>query len=194
MIKMAVNAGTFAVGGGRALKNLDELANLIDKYKSNLTITMRKAGNEASKRIKQEVIDARGGAGRGISVTSKKYGPFGLKISITANGVRPEGSSGSTEWSDPVWAGRIFLASESGDIGRKAFVLAAKEGRSAYRVSRSSGRWTQGQFLRGPLNVPQIGAYYFSGENQPIRKDAYQVMLDVLDEYHYNFIVNPRGR
>lgn len=188
---MSVNAGTFSVGGGRALKNLGELADLVDKYKIDLRVTIRKAGNEASKIIKEEVILPRGAAGKYVSVDSKRYGPFGLKISISADKNAAAGS-GSTSWSDPFWAAQIFLKSENGEIGRQAFTLSKEDKR--YKISRSSGRWQQGEILMAPLNIPQIGAYYFSKGNQPIRKEAYEIMLDTLNDYHYNFIVNPRGR
>ena len=180
------------------LKNIENLAMLLDTAPAKIQRANDRAAKSAKKKI-EENLRKRGRPGRFIEMDYKKYGPLGLKFSFE---VRPgkgghRGGSASRKYSALI-AAKIFLFSEQGFTGRRAFTLnrdhrtVNKKGNpsrsGAYKISHSSGEWKKGTLLPGPLRIPAIGPFYFSSKSgmprKKIQKMATEIIRDELDKQY----------
>lgn len=146
----------------------------IESFLLSMPNKIAKANDIATKDSVDEIrknILKRGKPGRFINVESKKYGSFGMKVSIDSKGAMRGGSrvGGRRQYNAKI-AANIFLMSEMGYRGRKAFTLPMRKiSRSGnfenrYRVSHNSGRWRVGTSFVGPLAIPAIGPFHFSAQ------------------------------
>ena len=168
------------------LQNIETLAKLIDTIPAKL----QRANDRAAKNAKTKIeanLRKRGRPGKFIQMDYKKYGPLGLKFSFE---IRPgkgghRGGNANRRYR-PLIASKIFLFSEQGVIGRRAFVLRPmkdkKGGTKRYVVSHSSGEWRKGQKLLGPLRIPQIGPFYFSTKSGMPRKKIQKMAAEIIRE------------
>lgn len=117
-------------------------------------------------------IRRRGKPGRFIEVYYKKYGKAGAKLEIktelSRGGFRTSGTF--KRGFNAKHATNIFMRAEMGKVGRRRFTIKKKAPRgdgstSRYMVSRSSGRWNQGQKFLGPLRIPQLNPFHFSAKS-----------------------------
>jgi len=177
------------------LKNIENLAMLLDTAPAKIQRANDRAAKSAKKKI-EENLRRRGRPGRFIEMDYKKYGPLGLKFSFE---IRPgkgghRGGSASRKYSALI-ASKIFLFSEQGLTGRKAFTLPSKKEKNEsysqtkrYVISHSSGEWRKGQKLVGPLRIPAIGPFYFSSKSgmprKKIQKMAAEIIRDELDKQY----------
>jgi len=174
------------------LKNIENLAIFLETSPAKIQRANDRAAKSAKKKI-EENLRRRGRPGRFIEMDYKKYGPLGLKFSFE---IRPgkggyRGGSASRKYSALI-ASRIFLFSEQGVTGRKAFTLPSKKQKSGetkrYVISHSSGEWRKGQKLVGPLRIPAIGPFYFSSKSgmprKKIQKMAAEIIRDELDKQY----------
>jgi hypothetical protein len=136
-------------------------------------------------------VRRRGRPGKAINASYQQYGEFGLKIRISIGGSRGGNTGGRTKSGkySILIASRIFLSSEQGKIGRRAFSLPMKIGTSSgkvsggYIVSHSSGPWRKGQRLIGPLSIPQIGPFHFSSQSGMKREKISTMARNSLKGY-----------
>lgn len=164
------------------LNNLEKLATFIEMMPAKIDRANDRAGKKAQMLI-EENLRKRGAPGRFVDVTYKKYGPLGLKFSFRTKtgrgGYRGSGKRGYSA----LWATRIFLNSEQGITGRRAFTLPSKSsstGSKRYVVSHSSGRWKRGQKFTGPLRIPAIGPFYFSAKSGMPRKRIQKTSAEII--------------
>jgi hypothetical protein len=183
------------------LNNVEKLATLIEMMPAKIDRANDRAGRKAQQAI-EENLRRRGAPGRFVDVTYKKYGPLGLKFSFKTRTGRGGYRGGGNRQYSALWATRVFLNSEQGMTGRRAFTLSRdqktvnKKGNpsrsGAYRISHSSGQWKKGTTLAGPLRIPAIGPFYFSSKSgmprKKIQKSAAEIIRNELDkEYRKTF-------
>jgi len=193
------------------LDNLEKLATFLEVVPARIDKANDRAASVAVFKIEQN-LKRRGKPGRFVKVSYKRYGSFGLKIRFETRGGRGGmyGGGRSTNYS-PLWASRIFLHSEQGMTGRRAFVLPRKErgsysdksGRARtytkrYRFSHTSGEWKEGTQKLGPLKIPAIGPFYFSAKSgmprEDIKKTGRKIILNELNKsYKKEFSKMMRG-
>jgi hypothetical protein len=177
-------------------KSIDSIQKL-EMYVSSMENKINAANDRAAIRsvaIIEKDLRERGRPGRFIKGDIRKYGQFGLRLSFEPTNLRGGNrTGGGKRMYNAKIAADIFIFSESGVTGRKAFTLPRKtseEWTSArYQISHSSGRWKKGQRLRGPLRIPAIGKFYFSAKaGKPritIKKMANKVIREELNK-EYN--------
>lgn len=200
------------------IKNIEQLAVMFE----TMPVKIKKANDRAAKNSQDKIeqdLRRRGRPGKFIKVNYKQYGRYGLKFSFDIQPGRggSRGGSKGRRYS-AVWAARVFIYSEMGMTGRRAFTLPAIQktrqfkGRvrtgdflrtttktvsyqGRYRISHSSGRWKKGQTLRGPLRIPAIGPFHFSamsgGPRKTIQKTASEIIRAELNK-EYDKILGKR--
>jgi len=178
----------------KQIDNLEKLEKVLKTMPAKIDRANDRAGKKAQKAI-EDNLRKRGAPGRFVDVTYKKYGPLGLKFSFNTKvgrgGYRGSGKRGYSA----LWATRVFLNSEQGITGRRAFTLPSKAtntGTKRYVVSHSSGRWKRGEKFTGPLRIPAIGPFYFSAKSgmprKKIQKSAAEIIRNELNkEYNKSF-------
>lgn len=174
----------------RSLDRINDLVNYVDTIPAKLKMANSRAGRMAVRDI-QENVRKRGSAGRAVQVNYNTYGEFGLTFRISVGGTRggnTGGRSRSGHYSILI-ASRIFLNSEEGKVGRRAFTLPHR-GNSFYRVSHTSGEWVKGRLFVGPLTIPELGPFYFSSKNgmkrERISTTSKNIIKDHLNRYYDN--------
>lgn len=178
------------------IQNLETLATLLQSAPEKIQRANDRAGRIAKEKI-EDNLKKRGRPGRFIDVSYKKYGPFGLKFTFdTSKGGRGGYRGGKGRRYSALWASRIFLNSEQGLTGRRAFTLPQvkvvtarnSEVTMRYRVSHTSGRWRKGDKFAGPLRIPAIGPFHFSAQSgmprQRIQKTSVEIIRDELDKQY----------
>jgi hypothetical protein len=185
------------------IKNLENLALIFDSAPAKIQKANDLAARNAQQKIEKD-LRSRGRPGRFIAVNYKKYGQYGLKFSFEIKPGRggSRGGSKSRQYS-AIWAARVFLWSEMGMTGRRAFVLPLRmktrtyKGRKRmgdyietvtktqsyagrYVISHSSGRWKKGRSLEGPLKIPQMGPFHFSSMSGKPRKTIKRAATDII--------------
>jgi len=179
------------------LQNLENLANAIEMIPAKMNRANDRAGKKAQKAI-EDNLRRRGAAGRFVDVTYKKYGPLGLKFSFNTKTGRGGYKGGGKRQYSALWATRVFLYSEQGLTGRRAFTLnrqgkgVNKKGNptrtagGVYKISHSSGQWKKGTTIAGPVKIPAIGPFYFSARSgmprKKIQKSAAEIIRNELNK------------
>lgn len=150
----------------KSIDNLESLSELFEAIPARIKMANANATDVSVRNIKENINKRSPSISRAIKVESYQYGEFGTKIKIYSSGPRGgnTGGRGKKGRYSLVIASRIFLNSEQGKIGRKSFTL-PKKARGYYVLSHTSGKWRKGRRFRGPLTIPQIGAYYFSSKS-----------------------------
>lgn len=197
MIKTSINTGSFGSGSKPGIQNLLDLERLFEEAPEKIELWNDLAAKQTVDRVQHNLAARWEPSQRFISVTSKRYGRFGMQILISvAPGIQIMNTTQGRRY-NPLIAARIFLNTESGYVGRRGFKLrlgGAKGG--LYIVSHSSGKWMAGDRLTG-ATVPQMGAFYYSGktgvEKIPIKKYASQTMVNNLN-VKYKTLLNRSGR
>lgn len=201
------------------IKNIEQLAVVFETMPAKIQRANDRAAKSSKDKIEKD-LRRRGRPGKFIEVNYKGYGKYGLKFSFDIKPGRGgfRGGSKGRKYS-ALWAARVFIYSEMGMTGRKAFTLPAIQktkqfrGRTRtgdftkvttktvsyqgrYRISHSSGRWKEGQTLRGPLRIPAIGPFHFSamsgGPRKTIKKTATDIIRTELNR-EYDKILGKRA-
>jgi len=169
-IKTKINVGQF----GDPLNHFNQVADHYGRLSQKIVEANERALLASVGDIERDLV-RRGRGGKYLSVEVKKSGPSGLSVRIY-----PRSSGGSS-----THIARIFMNSEEGLTGRKAYVLRKKRG---YVISHSSGIWSAGDFIAAPVRIPAIGAYAFSGKTGgshiPIHKMAHDAISNNLNKQH----------
>lgn len=179
----------------RSIKNLEELSRFVDSFPTKFKQANSRAGFMASKKL-QENIARRGRPGEVVRVSYEIYGDYGLKLKIQPASGRGgnTGNRGAYGKYSILIASKIFLKSESGEVGRVAFTVPRRSGKgdrgTRLVVSHTSGRWIKGQKFMGPLSVPAIGPFYFSSKRgmprETIQKTGARILGTYLNKYYNN--------
>lgn len=201
------------------IKNIEQLALLFETMPAKIQRANDRAAQSAQTKIEKD-LRRRGRPGKFIKVNYRSYGQYGLKFSFDIKPGRggSRGGSKGRRYS-ALWAARVFIYSEMGVTGRRAFTLPAiektrtfktrvrtgdytttgtktKSYQGRYRISHSSGRWKEGQTLRGPLRIPAIGPFHFSmmsgGPRKTIKKAASEIIRNELNR-EYDKILGKRA-
>jgi hypothetical protein len=167
-----INSGSFGAG----LEYVKELEHFLDAFPEKLMEANQRALNASKGDIDRD-IQRRGRPGKYIDVDIQKYGDYGLSVRIHDT---PDGANGH--------ATRMFLQSEQGLVGRRAFVLNKK---TYYVISHDSGKWGYGTHLGSPVNVPAVPPFAFSSKNSKdgdanitIKQMAYNSIVKNLNRQH----------
>jgi hypothetical protein len=179
----------------RSIRNLEELSKFVDSLPTKFKQANSRAGSIASKKL-QENIARRGRPGSVIRVTYEIYGEYGLKLKVQPSSGRggDTGNRGASGRYSMLIASKIFLNSESGKVGRSAFTVPRRSGKSGRGtrmvISHTSGQWVKGRKLMGPLTVPQMGPFYFSSQTgmprETIQKAGNRILGSYLNRYYRN--------
>lgn len=201
------------------IKNIEQLAVMFETMPAKIKRANDRAARNAQDKIEKD-LRRRGRPGKFIKVNYKAYGRYGLKFSFDIKPGRggSRGGSKGRQYS-ALWAARVFIYSEMGMTGRRAFTLPAiqktrtfktrirtgdytttgtktQSYQGRYKISHSSGRWKQGQTLRGPLRIPAIGPFHFSsmsgGARTTIKKAASDIIRAELNK-EYDKILGKRA-
>lgn len=171
----------------KSINRIEDLANFVDTIPTKLKMANSRAGAMAVREIESN-IRRRGRAGRAVGVSYESYGEFGLKFSIRVGGSRggnTGGRSKSGRYSILI-ASRIFLNSEEGKVGRRAFTLPY----GTYKISHTSGRWSKGRFFTSSPVIPEIGPFYFSSKAgmkpEKISTTSRRIIKEYLNRYYDN--------
>lgn len=188
----------------RSIDRLEELSNLIDAVPAKIKMANSRAATMSVKDIKDNLA-RRGRPGEVIDVSYDQYGDFGLRFKLTPRPGRGgyNGGRSQTGRYSILIASRIFLSSEEGKVGRRAFTLrrrtsadavskGKRQGSWRYEISHSSGKWQKGQRLVGPLKIPAIGPFHFSGQSgmprQKISAFSRNTIRKYLNRYYENLL------
>lgn len=185
MIKTSINTGSFGSGNKPGIENLLQLERLFEQAPEKIEMWNELAAKQTVDRVQNNLAARWEPSQRFISVTSKKYGKFGMQILISvAPGIQMMSTTQGRRY-NPLIAARIFLNTESGYVGRKGFKLPMGGAKSGmYVISHTSGKWVAGQMITG-ATVPQMGAFHYSGKNgverTPIKKYASETIVNNLN-------------
>lgn len=168
----------------RSIENLENLVELTQSIPARIKMANANATNTAVRNIKENIQKRSPSISRAIKVEAQPYGEFGSKIKIYSSGPRGGNTGGRSKKGrySLVIASRIFLNSEQGKIGRKAFGL-PKKTKGYYVISHTSGKWRKGRRLQGPLRIPPIGPYYFSSKSGVKREKIDVMSRKVVKKY-----------
>lgn len=175
----------------RSIDRIDDLVNFVDAIPTKIKMANSRAARMAAKDIEAN-IQKRGKPGRAVSVFYDTYGDFGLKFSVRSGGRRVGGSGGRSKSGrySILIASRIFLSSEEGKTGRRAFTIPAR----TYRISHTSGRWVRGRFFQGPSFIPEIGPFYFSSKSGMKREKISTMSRRIIKQYLNRYYDNALNR
>lgn len=177
----------------KSIQKIEELENRLKQTPTKISRANNRALSKAIPEIEKD-IKRRGKPGRFINVKDKPYGQYGRKLTISTDGALRGGSHGrgGKRMYNAKIAANVFLNSEMGKVGRRAFGLPpvvrtnkkGKKTRGRYRISHTSGQWKQGTRL--PFaRVPQMGPFYFSaksgGRKVKINTAARKIMIKHLN-------------
>lgn len=203
-----------------SIRNIEQLSIMF----ANMPVKIQRANDRAAKSAQNKIekdLRRRGRPGKFIQVSYRGYGKYGLKFSFDVKPGRGGSRGGSkTRKYSALWAGRVFINSEMGRIGRRAFVLPEKKKQHQYTqrvrtgdyytnktmtqqvkgeyvISHSSGQWKKGRALYGPVKIPAIGPFHFSsmsgGPRSTIKKTASDIIKTELNK-EYEKILGKRAR
>lgn len=184
-ISTSINKGSY---GG--LKNLKRLESRLAKMPDDIEAANKLAADKTVIDVTENLIK-RGRPGRFLKVESTAYGKLGFKLNISTNGVATsiglmESPAGAGRRYSGKWAANIFMNSESGFVGRRAFNVVADKKDLIVSHNSPFSHWKTGMPLPMIVNVPELGAYYWSSrtgvESIPIKTMAKNFIVENLNK------------
>lgn len=183
MIQTSINKGSF--GGLDRLKELEEKVKRMPK-------TIKKETEFAAKKTAEDILinlKLRGKPGRFFEVETLPNGELGQRVRIfKSSNLRVSEGYGGRKYNQE-YAANIFMNSESGFIGRKAFTANARLENTRGMVATHNSPYSSVQKhtkLGQQVNVPELGRFYWSSktgmEPIPIKKFAKDKLLEYLNK------------